>query len=308
MLPLSNLMDTVFGHNIQKQYLLNLLNKNLVPHAMLFSGPSGVGKRTLARAFAASLLLQNKNQEASKHSDRLVASGNHPDLIFVNAKQEKREIYVDDVRGLCSKLALKPYSSEYIIAIIDQADLMNIAACNALLKTLEEPSQHCKIILISSSSHKLPETILSRCQPFFFGELDKSDLEMLIGLITKELSLSEDTRNALLSIIINDTCSGHVELTSNSGSLETLQLDEYVDTRTLKMIEYKKAKRHLEELSDTYKRYVKLFTSLTDLESDNAPSASYPIHLASELSKETDNHVQWRTLYMIIRRKLIQAN
>lgn len=297
------LLRQIVGHDVQLNYLAQLIKNDTLPHAMLFSGPSGVGKRKIARAFGASLLTLNQDEETTNYNLRLVSSGNHPDLLFVSPHPEKHEIYVDDIRELCLKLALKPYSSPYIIAIIDNAELMNISACNALLKTLEEPAPCSKLILVSSTAHKIPETIISRCQTFFFGELPTNDLESLVTDVSSDLELSSQTKESLVSIL-NNSVGRDI---SSSGSLEALELDQFVDSRTFKFTDKKKAKKHLEAISQRYKDYVSSFTHLMNLDLDNAPSAHYPVALAAEVAKEPESSLQWRALHKALRARMMNA-
>ena len=288
----------IIGHSTQIEYLDRLIDNDLVPHALLFSGPKGVGKRSVARSFAAKLLTGSEDNASREHSLKLIAAGNHPDLIFVNPDPEKQEIYVDDVRELCSKLMLKPYCSPYIIAIIDQAELMNLSACNALLKTLEEPPSASKIILTTSAAHRVPETIVSRCQPFFFGELEFEDLRELIADISLRLELSNHSQSTLLSM---------VQGAASSGTLNALNLKQLVDNRTLEFREPKRSKQHLEEISTRYTDLLKLFNNLISLE-ENAPSANYPVSLASEIAKDPTSSLVWRALHHTLRSKLLRVD
>jgi len=140
------------------------LRTGSVSHAYLISGADGSGKNMLADAFSAALLCEEGGVEPCGHckSCMQAASGNHPDIFRIT--HEKAGISVDDIRSrLNSNVAVKPYCSEYKIFIVDEAELMNEAAQNALLKTLEEPPEYVVIMLLAAAEEALLSTIRSRC-------------------------------------------------------------------------------------------------------------------------------------------------
>jgi len=144
-----------------------------LPHALLLCGAEGLGKRTFAAAFAAALLCQQPRSDGSACGDcracRLVQVGSHPDLVRVNLGlrddgKPRTEIIVEQIRTLSERLGMTPQFGGWQIALIDPADAMNIAAGNALLKTLEEPTRATLIVLVADAPSRLPATIRSRCQ------------------------------------------------------------------------------------------------------------------------------------------------
>jgi DNA polymerase III subunit delta' len=138
-------------------------------HGLLISGPSGVGKRALARALAQSLLCQTPNAQglACGHCAdcHLLAAGSHPDLLEVGPDPESKsgEIPIDAVRLFAGRESLTPSRAPFKVALIDPADRLNQAAANALLKTLEEPTGHSLLCLVGERIGRLPATIRSRC-------------------------------------------------------------------------------------------------------------------------------------------------
>ena len=140
----------------QKKYLEKLLRNGSLGHAYLFTGQDAAGKKTFAEEVCA--LLTRKGFE------------NNPDLKFIypGMKEDKFSIDIESVRDLKSFLYLKPYSSEYKLAVIDNAETISAAAANAMLKILEEPPKKSVLILISSKPRVLPKTILSRCETVVF--------------------------------------------------------------------------------------------------------------------------------------------
>ena len=170
------------------------VQRGRVAHAYLFLGPSGVGKRLVARRIAQALFC-GKHEPGDLDACgacsacKQILAGVHPDLLTVGLPEGKRELPIEaflgapDRRGregLLKELSLRPMSANHRIAIIDAADRMNEASANALLKTLEEPPPDSILILISSSSDALLPTIRSRCQPLLFAALPEHDVADLL--------------------------------------------------------------------------------------------------------------------------------
>jgi DNA polymerase-3 subunit delta' len=143
------------------QRLDHAIEQQRLPHAILISGPEGIGKQHLADCLIHRIL--KKHMPVAKF-EALLAAGTHPDIRIVSLLSDKKQIAVDQIRDLSEGLALTPQISNIKIAVIQPAELMNRAAANALLKTLEEPSGNTLIILISHNPGRLPLTIRSRCQ------------------------------------------------------------------------------------------------------------------------------------------------
>ena len=139
-------------------------------HALLFCGPARLGKRGVADALAAHVLGADRDARVAQ----LLAAGTHPDfhgVSFVPTKDGTKlrtEIVIEQIRELSSKLSLTPQYGSAQVAIVDPADAVNTAACNALLKTLEEPQPGRHLWLVASNPARLPATIRSRCQRIEF--------------------------------------------------------------------------------------------------------------------------------------------
>ena len=139
-------------------------------HALLFCGPARLGKRAVADALAAHVLGAGRDARVAQ----LLAAGTHPDfhhVSFVPTKDGTKlrtEIVIEQIRELSSKLSLTPQYGNAQVAIVDPADAVNVPACNALLKTLEEPRPGRHLWLIASNPARLPATIRSRCQRIEF--------------------------------------------------------------------------------------------------------------------------------------------
>ena len=167
--------ENIIGHEQNIEHLENAIENGQVSHAYIFNGEDGIGKMTTAKAFVKALLCESKNSCGTCQSCIQIDSGNHPDVIYVT--HEKAGITVDDIRDQVNQsVFVKPYSSDYKVYIIDEADKMNAAAQNALLKTIEEPPAYAVIILLSNNKESFLETIVSRCVVLNFGPLKESQV------------------------------------------------------------------------------------------------------------------------------------
>ena len=140
--------EKIRGQIFAKKYLSNSIKSNMISHAYMFEGPSGVGKNTMARDLATTLL----------EMENLF---NSPDYIEITP--DGNSIKIAQIRKLQSDILVKPYKS-YKIYVIDEAQKMTVEAQNALLKTLEEPPKYAIIILITNNKESLLDTIKSRCE------------------------------------------------------------------------------------------------------------------------------------------------
>lgn len=159
----------ILGHEPQKDILRRTLATGRLANAYLFAGPDGVGKRLMALAMARAIFCREQSGCGTCDQCRKIDHNNHPDLHILEA--DGREIKIDQVREFQRQIAYHPFESRCKMALIDNADLLNQAAGNALLKTLEEPPGQAVIILLSSRPDQLLQTIRSRCQTLPFHHL-----------------------------------------------------------------------------------------------------------------------------------------
>ena len=155
----------ILVHEQIKEHFQNAAAIGKVSHAYILSGEAGMGKKTLANAFAMTLLCEEEGKEPCMHCHacKQVLSGNHPDLIYVT-HEKPASMGVDDIREqINDTIMVRPYSSQYKIYIVDEAQKMTVQAQNALLKTIEEPPAYAVIMLLTTNPDAFLQTILSRC-------------------------------------------------------------------------------------------------------------------------------------------------
>ncbi|MCP3898515.1 MAG: DNA polymerase III subunit gamma/tau, partial [Desulfobacteraceae bacterium] len=161
----------VIGQKLVTTTLENAIEANRVAHAILFTGPRGTGKTTTARILAKAMNCEQKtNSEPCNAciSCKEITSGNCADVFEIDGASNNN---VDQVRDLRENVAYLPASCKYKIYIIDEVHMLSTAAFNALLKTLEEPPEHVLFIFATTEPHKIPATILSRCQRHNLGRI-----------------------------------------------------------------------------------------------------------------------------------------
>lgn len=161
----------VVGQDAVVRTLKNAIELNRLHHAYLFCGVRGVGKTSLARILAKSLNCEHGPSVTpcdTCSNCASIAAGNNLDVIEIDGASNN---LVDDVRALREQVKFVPQASPYKIIIIDEVHMLSNSAFNALLKTLEEPPPHVKFIFATTEPHKLPVTIVSRCQKYDFRKV-----------------------------------------------------------------------------------------------------------------------------------------
>jgi DNA polymerase III subunit gamma/tau len=161
----------LIGQNHISQTLINALRAGRLPHALLFTGPRGTGKTSTARILAKSLRCPNaKDYVPCNECDECteIASGRSVNVVEIDGASNNG---VDSIRELRDAVAYMPTSGKFKIYIIDEVHMLSVSAFNALLKTLEEPPDNVIFVLATTEVHKIPSTILSRCQKFDFRRI-----------------------------------------------------------------------------------------------------------------------------------------
>ncbi|TGL63143.1 DNA polymerase III subunit gamma/tau [Leptospira ognonensis] len=173
--------------------LQNAFKSKKIGHAYIFIGPRGVGKTTIARILAKRLNCERPDGvEPCNECNSCVeiTKGNSNDVMEIDAASNSG---VDNVRELRENVKFNAMGGKYRVYILDEVHMLSGAAFNALLKTLEEPPQHVVFILATTEYHKIPETILSRCQDFTFRKVPASVLQQYIETIAKKEELKFDS-------------------------------------------------------------------------------------------------------------------
>lgn len=165
------MMQLLDWHQPQWHQLMESVAQSRLPHAMLFAGPEGVGKSEFANLLAARLLCLSPVELlpcGNCKSCFLIQAGTHPDWAQLGREDDSKFIKVDQIRELVDFTSKTAQMSGFKVVTIKEADTMNIASANALLKTLEEPSAETVIVLISGRPSNLSATVRSRCQTIRF--------------------------------------------------------------------------------------------------------------------------------------------
>jgi DNA polymerase III subunit gamma/tau len=225
--------DEVVGQQHILKTLTNAVRAGRIGHAYLFAGPRGTGKTTVARiiAKAVNCLHEDPAQRpcnACEHC-QAVNQNRFMDLIEIDAASNTS---VDDVRDLRDKINFSPSQGKYKIYIIDEVHMLSTAAFNALLKTLEEPPPHAIFVLATTEIHKIPATVLSRCQRHEFRRLPVDEIVAHLKKIAKEEKLK--VQDQALTVIarqatgsMRDAISLLDQLASTGGKID-LELTQTV--------------------------------------------------------------------------------
>ena len=195
--------DELVGQPHVARALRNAVREGRVAHAYLFAGPRGTGKTTTARLLAKALNCDRgptPEPDGVCDSCRRIAQGSALDVIELDAASKTS---VDDIRELRERVQTAPAAARYKVYIVDEVHMLSTSAFNAFLKTLEEPPSHVIFILCTTEPHKLPATVLSRCQRYDFRRLSAADLMALVTRVVQQedVALDEQALAALVAAV-----------------------------------------------------------------------------------------------------------
>jgi DNA polymerase III subunit delta' len=179
--PLTTLppnLDHFLGNARVVEILRRAIELDRLPHALIFAGPSGVGKRTLAILLAQLLNCESRSGRlvCGKCSGcRKIAQGSHPDIRLV--EPDGAFIKIEQIRSMIGEIAYQPFEAKYRVVILDPAEQLKVEAANCMLKTLEEPPSRTIIILVTSNPYALLTTIQSRSRLLQFAGISQDSIE-----------------------------------------------------------------------------------------------------------------------------------
>jgi DNA polymerase-3 subunit gamma/tau len=225
--------DEVIGQEHVVRTLRSALEQGNLAHAYLFSGPRGTGKTTTARIIAKAVNCLAEEQSARPCNQcencEAINQGRFLDLIEIDAASNTS---VDDIRDLREKINFSPNKGRYKVYIIDEVHMLSNAAFNALLKTLEEPPSHAIFVLATTEVHKIPATVLSRCQRHEFRRIPLNFIQALLKDIAEKENVAVEPA-ALTAIARQATGSMRdavslLDQLASTGSQVTLELTQQV--------------------------------------------------------------------------------
>ncbi len=240
----------VYGQEHITETLKNEIASGTTVHAYLFTGTRGTGKTSCAKILANAVNCtesKDGNPCLECESCKTSLNGENTDIVEIDAASNNS---VEDIRILRERINFAPASSKYRVYIIDEVHMLSISAFNALLKTLEEPPAHVIFILATTEVHKLPATILSRCQRFDFRRIDNKKICQRLQYIAKEEGLT-----------LTDSAATLIAATADGGMRDALSILDLcasaakdIDDSTVESVCAMAGNDYLIELTDYIKR------------------------------------------------------
>ena len=315
--------DEVVGQEVIVKTLKNAINNNSLNHAYLFTGPRGTGKTSIAKILAKTINCSNLSNCMPCNncvSCTQINNKQSVDIIEIDAASNNG---VDEIREIRNKVNLVPTVGKYKIYIVDEVHMLTTGAFNALLKTLEEPPNHIIFILATTEPHKIPATILSRCQRFDFQKINKVEMIKRLNLIIKqekinannevleEISrLSDGCMRDALSILdqVSAYTNGNITLENVheiNGTLPQLQLKNFIEDILNK--DYDKIFSLISQFDTEGKNFIKLTEEIINflrnlLLKKNVPNYFKDQFIENNLYNELNQKIETRKIIEYIRK------
>lgn len=237
----------VIGQQHIVQTLSNAIKHDRIGHAYLFTGPRGTGKTTMARIFAKAINCTNSkdgNPCLECENCKNIGEGKSLDVFEIDAASNTG---VENIRELRENVKFPPSQAKYKVYIIDEVHMLSSGAFNALLKTLEEPPAHVIFILATTEIHKVPETIISRCQRFDFTRLSLEHIIEKLSLIAKQEKV--EVEKSALEMIAISAEGGMRDAESLFSQVLSLE-DKSITSKEVEEILGTTKRQHIEKMVD----------------------------------------------------------
>ena len=272
--------EAVIGQEHIIKTLKNALISKKTSHAYIFSGPRGIGKTTIARILAKAINCENPQdgEPCNKCAAcRLINNNETPDIIEIDAASNNG---VEEIRNVLEKVNFLPSVLKHKVYIIDEVHMLSLSAFNALLKTLEEPPVHVMFILATTEPHKIPATIISRCQRFDFKPLTPKEIKTnLVSIAHKE------------KIDIEDAAIDTIAEASEGGMRDAIGILDQVNAYSTKTITIEDVNNVTGSISN--QKLIELMQALNDgLSADAVALTNELIGLGKEVSRLTQSLLQ----------------
>ena len=277
----------ILGNESKIEQIREMIKSQQFPNAVIFSGFSGIGKKKIATIASMSLLCENDNKPCGKcPSCRAFMADSHSDYYYLEPDRSKANpmIKIDQIRTLQREVSLMPVMSNLRMVIIDDAELMNSAAQNCLLKTIEEPSGLSKLILITANRSRLLMTLRSRCMTINFERLSEADIKR--GLEIQNIDNADE-----IAVIANGSLGQALKLAENDGlkiRKDSLEFLESISKLTIEDI-FSKGQTLSTQSRDNFREWTihfqKFLRDLLIVNTDIENSYYYNRDLKNALSK-----------------------